>query len=214
MKPTQMYFLRHGESELNHKRIFAGPSVDPALTPSGVQEAALQAAAWRDIPFSAIYSSPAKRALQTALTMNTGRQLEVLISDRLKEVDIGELDGQSIDIPENLAVYRSVISKWEQDVRTTRFPGGESLADVESRAYRFFEGLTGSDLHQPILVVAHGILFMSVLWLFGRDRSDRIQDYYMGRCHLTIVSWDGSQLHLEKVNMPPVPGAKSESALS
>jgi broad specificity phosphatase PhoE len=214
MKPIQLYFLRHGESELNHKRIFAGPSVDPALTSSGVQEAALQAAAWRDISFSAIYSSPAQRAMQTAQTMNAGRQLEIQISDQLKEVDIGELDGQSIDKPENLAAYRSVISKWEQDVRTARFPGGESLADVESRAYRFFEGLPGSALHQPILVAAHGIFFMSVLWLFVNGRSDRIQDYYMGRCHLTIVSWDGSQLHLEKLNIPPVPGAKSESALA
>jgi broad specificity phosphatase PhoE len=214
MKPIQLYFLRHGESVLNHKRIFAGPSVDPSLTPSGVQEAALQAAAWRDIPFSAIYSSPAQRAMQTAQTMNAGRQLEIHITNQLKEVDIGELDGQSIDIPENLAVYRSVISKWEQDARTARFPGGESLADVESRAYRFFEGLPGSELHRPILVAAHGILFMSVLWLFVKGRSNRIQDYYMGRCHLTIVSWDGSQLHLEKMNIPPVPGAKSESALS
>jgi broad specificity phosphatase PhoE len=214
MKPIQLYFLRHGESELNHKRIFAGPSVDPALTPSGLQEATLQAAACRDIPFSAIYSSPAQRAMQTAQTMSAGRQLEIQISDQLKEVDIGELDGQSIDIPENLSAYRSVISKWEQDVRTARFPGGESLADVESRAYRFFEGLSGSALHQPILVAAHGIFFMSVLWLFVNGRSDRIQDYYMGRCHLTIVSWDGSQLHLEKMNIPPVPGAKSESALA
>jgi broad specificity phosphatase PhoE len=213
MKPFILYLIRHGESELNFQRIFAGPGSDPALTTSGAHQASLQAANWKNTPFSAIYSSPSLRARQTAQIMAEGRDLKLHVSDQLREVNIGSLDGQSIDNPENLAVYRSVISKWEQDIRTAGFPSGERLEDVEERFRVFMKAIPESYSKAPVLVAGHGILFMAVLWLFSKDRSSRIQDYYMGRSHLTIAEWDDKQLQMERFNMPPTPGTKYESAL-
>jgi broad specificity phosphatase PhoE len=213
MKPLTLYLLRHGESELNYQRVFAGPSVDPALTAVGAEQAAQQARAWKRRPFSAIYSSPLLRARQTAQIMGEGRQLEILIREQLREVDIGELDGQSIDLPENLATYRSVIARWEQEQKAAGFPDGERLLEVEERARAFLKSIPEMETEGPILVAGHGILFMTVLWLFVKERSERIQDYYMGRCHLTIVRWDGEHFELEKFNIPPQSGVKTESAL-
>ncbi len=213
MKPVTLYLLRHGESELNFQRVFAGPGSDPPLTAAGAEQAGLQAAAWKETPFSAIYSSPSQRARQTAQIMGEGRKLEIQVSQQLREVNIGKLDGQSIDNPEILATYRGVISKWEQEIQTASFPGGERLVDVEERFRAFLEAIPESNARAPILVTGHGILFMSVLWLFVKERSRRIQDYYMGRCHLTIVAWDGEKLELERFNLPPEPGLKTESAL-
>ena len=214
MKPLTLYLLRHGESELNFQRVFAGPGSDPPLTSSGAQHAALQAASLKNTPLQALYSSPSLRARQTAQIVESGRNLDIHISDRLREVDIGDLDGQSIDVPEILAAYRAVTAQWEQDTRTARFPRGESLEDVEKRTRAFLEALPTNDPSTPILIAGHGILFMSVLWLFIKERSEHIQDYYMGRCHLTVASWDGRHLQLERFNVPPQPGAKSESALA
>jgi broad specificity phosphatase PhoE len=214
MKPITLYLLRHGESELNFQRIFAGPGSDPALTLSGSQQAALQAASLKNTPFSAIYSSPSLRARQTAQILGEGRDLDIHISDHLREVDIGRLDGQSIDDPEILATYRDVISKWQLGDQAAGFPGGERLMDVKTRFRDFLEALHENDMTAPILIAGHGILFMAALWLFVKDRSSQLQDYYMNRCHLTIVTWDGRHMTMEKLNIPPQPGTKSESALA
>ncbi len=49
----------------------------------------------RDIPFTRIYTSPLKRAVQTAELVAGGRQIPVVIEDRIREISFGEWEGLS-----------------------------------------------------------------------------------------------------------------------
>lgn len=203
MDPITLYLLRHGESELNARRIFAGRSVDPRLTPLGLEEAQSQALALRDVPFSAIYASPLLRARQTAAAVAAGRDLAISIDERLKEVDLGALDGLQINDLGNQANYRAVLTQWEAGQLDAGFAGGETLREVEQRFRSFLDEISRSAPDSPVLIVAHGILFMAALWLLAVNRGPTLNDVYMGRCHLTILDYQDGQIQIRQFNQAP-----------
>jgi phosphoserine phosphatase len=203
MKKLTLYLLRHGESELNAVRIFAGPSVDPRLSLVGLQEAIDQAKSLENVRFAAIYSSPLLRARQTADIVAQGRRQPVLVDERLMEVNLGFLDGKYIDDPVNQAAYREVISAWEAGDLTARFASGESLAEVEARFTSFLESLYGHAYEAPVLLVAHGVLYMTVLWQIATNHGPTLKHVYMGRCHLSIITGSDNRYEILQFNIPP-----------
>ncbi len=92
-----IYFIRHGESEANFKRLFAGQRENSLLTEKGRQQAKIEADTLKqlDVKISAIISSPLQRALDTAeiiadIIQYTG---EISIDPRISEYDMGSLTG-------------------------------------------------------------------------------------------------------------------------
>ena len=87
------YFLRHGETETNAQRLVAG-SLDTELTPVGRQQALDAAAILAKEPISAVYSSPLRRARDTAIPVAERLELQVIIIAELAERSWGVLEGQ------------------------------------------------------------------------------------------------------------------------
>jgi len=197
-----LYLLRHGESEANAQRVFASRKIDPPLTRAGVRQATMQAEALSSVGLSAIYASPLRRARQTAEIVARRCGLGVTLSEALIEGHVGCLDGEQIDDPEKWAIWESVINQWEQGRFDVAFPGGETLAEVEGRFRRFLSGL-GSSQEGPALIVGHGILFLAVIRGMCENRGPGIRDNYMGRGHLSMVSWTGDRLRVLKFNVSP-----------
>lgn len=95
----QLYFVRHGESELNFKRIFAG-QIDTPLTDKGRAQARAVGATAKDYDFDLIVSSPLIRALETAqiIAKAIGYPTEeIIVNGVFKEHDMGSLAGKSWD---------------------------------------------------------------------------------------------------------------------
>ncbi|MEZ6135640.1 MAG: histidine phosphatase family protein [Pirellulaceae bacterium] len=80
----QLLLIRHGQSANNalpeHQRV-----CDPGLTDLGVQQAALTAAALRNVPFSGLYCSPFLRSLETMRPLAEAVQMSVSIRADLFE---------------------------------------------------------------------------------------------------------------------------------
>ena len=62
----KLYFARHGESEANTLRVISNRESRFGLTTTGKQQAAILADGLKDIPITAIFSSPILRARETA----------------------------------------------------------------------------------------------------------------------------------------------------
>lgn len=64
----RVYFIRHGESKSNFDNIHAGSEVDTGLTECGIEQAIKtgEYLASLDKNINYIYSSPMKRAIETA----------------------------------------------------------------------------------------------------------------------------------------------------
>ena len=95
----QYYFIRHGQSQANADRVFAGQSDSP-LTALGRQQATDEAKriVREGMTFDVIISSPLARAYDTAsiIARATGYPIEAIqIDQRLMERGLGALQGQT-----------------------------------------------------------------------------------------------------------------------
>lgn len=117
--------MRHAESECNKMHRLPQEGLGSSLTESGRAQAA--AARSRHGAPARLFSSPARRALQTASAF--GRP--PLVLEELQELRIGALSGRS-----GLGAWEEhtqVIKAWEQGNLDASFPDGESGRGVMLR---------------------------------------------------------------------------------
>jgi broad specificity phosphatase PhoE len=201
---TQMtlYLVRHGESISNSKNIFIGRSVDPALTVKGIQQATSLAKSLKQKDIKAVFSSTLLRASQTAQIVADDIKLPVTYSEDLIEVGLGVLDGHDINNPAYLSVYENLVSNWQSGYPFVKIPEGESLQDVKARLERFLQAsIFSNHFDGPVLIVGHAILWMCFIWAFCDNHPDRINDGFMKKTHLSIISGMKNRFSLEKLNL-------------
>jgi len=139
---------RHAESVLNlERRINGDPSVAVPLTEDGLAESRQLGIQVANVPLELCVHTRFGRTLDTARAALAGREMPFVVEPLLDDIDVGELEGRSIDD------YRA----WKRrHTRSDPFPGGESLDDAARRYAGGFRRLLARD-EQRILVVCHEI---------------------------------------------------------
>ena len=140
-----IYFVRHGLSESNVKRIFAGQKDDSLLTEQGKEEARRIG---REILKECIFidkivSSPAKRAVETAQLIANEIKIDpskIIFDKRINDYDMGDLAGTP---------WRSIASS-----ELIKVKGAEDINNFYNRVYSCLKDL--SNLEGNILIVSHG----------------------------------------------------------
>lgn len=179
------YFFRHGESEANKAKLFASTKIDPSLTENGKQQAANMCEVMKDFPVERIYVSPLKRTKETAGIIFPGKVL--MIEESLRETDVGLLDGESYTAPANWKKYKDVVDAWESGNHSARFEGGESNVEIKARIVKFMSR-ANKECKERAAFVAHSDILRSFFWFFCENRGKTMQDNYMDKGRLTIVS--------------------------
>ena len=169
----KLYFVRHGESEANTRRVISNRESQFGLTDLGRQQANTLAEGLKDIPIRAIFSSPVLRARQTAdiLSQSLGQPYQV--TEALREYDCGILEEQSDDA--SWGLHREIYEDWTLHHNYLRKPdGGENFLEIQDRFLPFIKSLTLDGLHTDhhILFVGHGGLFQLMLPLVLTDIDD------------------------------------------
>ena len=88
----KIYMIRHGETEWNKVFRLQGHA-DIPLNDAGKSLAEITAQALREINFTKIYTSPLKRAKETALILKGDRDIPVIEEERIKEISFGIYEG-------------------------------------------------------------------------------------------------------------------------
>ena len=146
------YFLRHGETDWNRRRVMQGHT-DIALNETGIRQAQEIAAAVAALPIKTICASPLSRARRTAEIVNINK-VPIVIIDELKECGFGIFEGE-----DSRGAWR------EGWMAGGPIEGGERRADYIVRAHR---ALALALTHEsPVLVAAHGGTFWAMEALLG-----------------------------------------------
>jgi broad specificity phosphatase PhoE len=137
-QPLQIWFIRHGESEINvpgSPRPVPDGGVSYPLTRKGMEQASALADALSDVPVAKIYSSTHLRAIQTADAVAFDQMLTVSLAPEAIEIDFGIAPDSDQDVR---AIYTDLAHKWlvEKDL-DARHGSGESFADVQRRFLPF-----------------------------------------------------------------------------
>jgi broad specificity phosphatase PhoE len=146
--PRLFVLCRHAESELNVlRRVNGDPTIEVPLTRRGEQQAQMLGDQLRNVPIDVCAHSRFGRTRRTAELVLAGRAVEIREQPLLDDVDVGDLEGASLD------AYRA----WKQShARRDAFPGGESLDDAARRYARGFEALLALPA-SVVLAVVHEI---------------------------------------------------------
>ncbi|MGN6361340.1 MAG: histidine phosphatase family protein, partial [Thermomicrobiales bacterium] len=155
-----IYLVRHGENPANILREFSYRTVDYSLTPRGVEQARQAAAFFRAQPVDAIYSSPLKRARETAAEIAAALDLPITVLEELREINVGDLEGQST--AENWALHDAIVAGWERGDVERMFPGGENFTMLAARAAASLRAVVAGRTGQRIAVVAHGGIMRAI----------------------------------------------------
>lgn len=145
----EILFFRHGRTHLNHEQRLQGIS-DPPLDLEG-KNAVIESA--KKIPkiYTKIYTSPLRRAQQTAYIIGDILDIPVCVDERLIERNLGSYEGLTRDEVISQA-HKIGIDPFSATYRPPK--GGESIADIMPRAKSFL-----ADLHQrgeSTVVIVHG----------------------------------------------------------
>lgn len=158
---VKVILVRHGETDWNKVRRIQGSDSDTPLSETGKRQAEEVALKLKTEKIQAVYASPLQRALNTARTIAGYHNLEVQTNPDLKEIKVGALEGTlAADLKSRFDEY---ICKCDHNHQLARIPGGESLADVQERAWGTLKGFLNNHSEGTIVVVTHYFVILSLV---------------------------------------------------
>jgi broad specificity phosphatase PhoE len=178
--------------------------LDVPLSPLGEAQVGALAARLRGVALDAIYCSDLRRTRRSAEILAAPHRLTPISDPALREFAMGRWDGLTAE--EIRALDAAAFDAWMGDVGRFQFPGGESLPDLEARAWPAFETMVTRHAGGTVAIVAHGgsnrMILCRALGL-GPERLLALGQDYAG---LSVLERTGSRWTLRVLNhREPVP---------
>jgi broad specificity phosphatase PhoE len=143
-----------------------GGGSDIPLNENGLHQAKLLGEQLKETKFDAIYSSPMKRAMQTAESIK--KRAEITIDERLIERYYGDFEGKGRADVDNISALRA--DMWNTR-RNMEFGGIEKVLDFEKRIFDFYDDVLAKHPDGNILIIAHGgVVRASKGYFLGRPK--------------------------------------------
>ena len=149
----QIIFLRHGQAKNNTDRVLAGRTEGIPLTEVGIKQAEHTAELLEHMNISAIYSSPIQRAKHTAEIVGEHNSIDVIIDDRLIELDMGKFTGMPYD--EIINSHGNVFMKFYNGELEIAHNGVETFFDVKKRVLGIVNHVMESHPDENVVLVTH-----------------------------------------------------------
>lgn len=182
---TIIYLTRHGETEWNIEKRLQGRGDSP-LTENGIQRAKELRDRIKNIDIDVIYSSPIKRALNTANILRGNKNIDIITDDSLMEMCFGDYEGKKIDIiqKENPNWDIKLIMQGNVEICA---PNGENLKEVRERISKLMNKIIAENIGKSILIVTHGITLKALMYYF---KDEDVNSEVMGQATLTKINID------------------------
>lgn len=194
--PTELIFIRHGETDWNRQQRFQG-QIDVPLNDTGRAQAARLAQRLAAEPCDVLVCSDLLRTRQTAEPLARAWGRAALPDAAFREQSFGIVDG--LDVPTIQARHADLWTLWLEQRADFQLPGGESLRQFHARVMKGLQALVQQHAGKSITVVSHGGV-LDMLWRTARGlpieglRSCEIPNTGINRLRwaderLSIVAW-------------------------
>ncbi|MFO7772596.1 MAG: histidine phosphatase family protein [Dehalococcoidia bacterium] len=167
----KLILIRHGETYWNKEKRVQGAESDIGLNDTGLEQARKLGTFLKDENIVAILSSPMLRAIATAEAIASHHRLPVEVDAGLIEIRIGELEGMSVS---NLSTtFSQFLVQWWRDGRARKSPDGETLVELQQRAWNVVERLLekhrlvvadpGPGREPAVVIVSHYFVTLAII---------------------------------------------------
>ncbi len=188
---TTLYFIRHGETISNKKKIRQGVQIDDYLDTEGVLQIQKITKFVKALDLDVLFTSYLKRAEETASIIDKSLKepVPILHDFRLRERNFGSLSGKSHEewdkiLPDNR--QREALQTYDY-----RPFGGESVEDVRQRAISaILDIITNQDKKNVGIITHNGVIRLLLFHFSEIPRIYRGQDTDKDIANADIYEWD------------------------
>jgi probable phosphomutase (TIGR03848 family) len=192
---------RHGRTVANATGVLAGRSPGILLDEVGTRQAEAAAQRLVGLELAAAVTSPLERCKDTASIMLRGTGVRARVERGLTECDYGDWTGR----PMKELVKEDLWKVVQAHPAGVRFPGGEAMAEMSSRAVRSVRAwdarvadATGEDA--VWLAVAHGDVIKSVLADALGVHLDAFQRIVVDPASLSVIRYTPQRSYVLAMN--------------
>ena len=197
---TTVYLVRHAvTSHTGHK--LTGWMEGVHLTDEGRQQAERTAELLAEVPFKAVYASPIDRTIETARIVASPHGLEVKVNHEIGEVRYGKWTNRPLKTLARTKLWATV-QRWPSAVR---FPEGETLREVQTRAVDEIERLRNERPRDTICCVSHGDVIKLIVAHYLGVHIDLFQRIFIGPASVSVINVSDYGPQVMSLNAMPSP---------
>lgn len=149
---TKIILIRHGECEGNREGLFRGRNDFP-LNELGIVQAKELAIEMKQFKPTRLFSSPLKRALQTARFINEECNIKIEIDDRLNNIELGPWEGKT---KQSIAEkYPEQWKIWLQNPEELEVAGIETMDQIQNRTKKVMDNIINNLAGETVIIVSH-----------------------------------------------------------
>ncbi|GAB4499055.1 MAG: histidine phosphatase family protein [Anaerolineales bacterium] len=198
---TLLLLIRHGENDYVKTGKMAGRITGVHLNEKGQKQAQALGEALKDVPISALYSSPLERAMETAMPIAEPHKLKIVQEYDLMDTHIGKWQGKSwklLALKKEWKIVQNAPSRF-------RFPDGESFPECQMRIVNVLERAvrTHKKPHDIVAAVFHADPIKLAVAHFLGMPLDHFQRLGCDTGSLTALHVSENSAHLLKLNQRP-----------
>jgi isoleucyl-tRNA synthetase len=221
---TKITAIRHAESEGNLIPIYQGVIPGTDLTKLGKKQAT-EAGAYLSgdstHPPTVIYTSPLARTKQTAELIAKKTGAEVVVDERLREVDFADWEGKTVDFSDLTFVKERRAHKIEANKPESiyHFDGMEKWESVYDRISNFLEDVLPKHRSEHIVIVTHADPCVNIEHFFTQEDPVKLSHSpYPKKAIPKVYFWDHNRenqmdLHMDSIDDVTWAGSKSAASV-
>ena len=187
--------VRHAVTEQTGPMLTGrAPGVD--LSDDGRRQAKALGERLAEIPVAAVYASPIERTAQTAEAIAIHHGVDVGELPGVIEADYGEWTGGKLADLAKTELWKTV----QRAPSRARFPGGESLAEMQGRMVTALEAVVADHAGEVVVVVSHADPIKAAIAHFTGLHLDLFQRLVVSPASVTIFDLSQYGAALVKCN--------------
>jgi probable phosphomutase (TIGR03848 family) len=194
---TTILLIRHAVNDFVKTGKLAGWTPEVHLNEEGVAQANALGDRLRDAPLKALYASPLERTVETAEAIQQYHtHLTIQHNREIGEVQYGDWEGKEIAALRRRKMW-GVVQEYPS---RARFPKGEAMRDVQTRAVNEIERLVTQHPRQMIVIVSHADLIKMVIAHYLGMHLDNFQRIVVSPASITTIQLGHSRPFLVTIN--------------
>jgi probable phosphomutase (TIGR03848 family) len=197
---TVFYFVRHGvTAHTGHKLSGWMPGIH--LTDEGRVQAEAAAGMLESVPFKAIYSSPIDRTMETAAPIARLHGLQIEEAPNLGEVEYGKWSNRTF----KTLVRTKLWERLQRYPSGVRFPEGETLREVQTRAVEEVENIAALRRKQIVCCVSHADVIRLLAAHYLGVHIDLFQRLTVAPGSVSVIALNEGRPLVVSLNTTPAP---------
>lgn len=192
-----IYFIRHGQTELNRLNIVQGSGVDSDLNEYGKLQAEAFYKYYGNHDFDLIITSALKRTFQTVQPF-LGKDIPYESWSEINEINWGIHEGKKSE-PWMIEAYKKMIDQWAVGNFDASLKEGESARELANRINLFLENIKRRT-EKSILVCTHGRTLRCLMCLVKGQHLREMEAYSHSNTGLFKVHWEAQNFIVESEN--------------